>query len=69
MDEYDLNYYTYGLRLYRNMPLIEPMETKENLRIEELVIGCRYKLFDKRRTCQKVSQRDIYNIIGDRQLF
>lgn len=38
MDEYDLNYYTYGLRLYRNMPLIEPMETKENLRIEELVI-------------------------------
>ena len=38
MDEYDLNYYTYGLRLYKNMPLIEPVETKENLRIEELVI-------------------------------
>ena len=38
MDEYDLNYYTYGLRLYKNMPLIEPIETKENLRIEELVI-------------------------------
>lgn len=38
MDEYDLNYYTYGLRLYKNMPLIEPIETKENLKIEELVI-------------------------------
>ena len=38
MDEYDLNYYTYGLRIYKNMPLIEPVETKENLRIEELVI-------------------------------
>ena len=38
MDEYDLNYYTYGLRIYKNMPLIEPIETKENLRIEELVI-------------------------------
>ena len=31
MDEYDLNYYTYGLRIYKNMPLIEPVETKENL--------------------------------------
>lgn len=29
MDEYDLNYYTYGLRIYKNMPLIEPVETKE----------------------------------------
>lgn len=38
MDEYDLNYYTYGLRIYKNMPLIEPIETKESLRIEELAI-------------------------------
>lgn len=28
-DEFDLNYYTYGLRLYGNMPLIEPVESRE----------------------------------------
>ena len=33
----------YGLRIYKNMPLIEPVETKENLRIEELVIVDVYK--------------------------
>ena len=26
-DEFDLNYYSYGLRLYKNMPLIEPLDT------------------------------------------
>ena len=29
-DEFDLNFYTYGLRLYGNMPLIEPVETRES---------------------------------------
>ena len=37
-DEYDLSYYTYGLRLYKNLPLIEPIETKEERKIPELVI-------------------------------
>ncbi len=37
-DEFDLNYYTYGLRLYKNMPLIEPMETREIRKIREFVI-------------------------------
>lgn len=29
-DEFDLNYYSYGLRLYKNMPLIEPLESRSN---------------------------------------
>lgn len=37
-DEYDLSYYTYGLRLYKNLPLIEPIETKEERKIPELVV-------------------------------
>ncbi len=38
-DAFDYSYYSYGLRLYGNMPLIEPPETKEETRIEELVIA------------------------------
>ena len=37
-DEYDLNYYTYGLRLYKNMPLIEPVESREVKKIREFVV-------------------------------
>lgn len=37
-EEFDLNYYTYGLKLYRNMPLIEPLESREVKKIREFVI-------------------------------
>ncbi|MBE6910015.1 MAG: hypothetical protein E7474_10670 [Ruminococcaceae bacterium] len=38
-DAFDYIYYTYGLAHYGNMPLIEPPETKEERRIEQLVIA------------------------------
>ena len=38
LDEFDLNYYTYGLSLYKNMPLIEPLETREAKKIREFII-------------------------------
>lgn len=38
-DEFDYVYYTYGLKLYRNMPLIEPLEYREVKRIREFVIA------------------------------
>lgn len=38
-DEFDYIYYTYGLELYENMPLIEPLEYRENKRIREFVIA------------------------------
>ena len=38
-DAFDYTYYTYGLRLYGNMPLIEYPETKEEKRIEDFVIA------------------------------
>lgn len=37
-DEFDLNYYSYGLRLYRNMPFIEPLESREVKKIQEFVV-------------------------------
>ena len=38
-DAFDYIFYTYGLRLYGNMPLVEPPETKEEKRIEDFVIA------------------------------
>lgn len=38
-DEFDYNFYTYGLTLYENMPLIEPLEYREVKRIREFVIA------------------------------
>ena len=37
-DEFDLCFYTYGLKIYKNMPLIEPLETREAHKIREFVI-------------------------------
>ena len=38
-DAFDYIFYTYGLQLYGNMPLVEPPETKEERRIEDFVIA------------------------------
>lgn len=38
-DEFDYIFYTYGLQLYENMPLIEPLEYKEIKAIKEFVIA------------------------------
>lgn len=37
-EEFDLNYYSYGLRFYGNMPLVEPVETREIQKIQDFVI-------------------------------
>lgn len=38
-DSFDYGYYAYGLRHYGNMPLIEPLETREVRKIEDFVIA------------------------------
>jgi predicted metal-dependent peptidase len=38
-DEFDYIFYTYGLQLYKKVPLIEPLEYKEVERIREFVIA------------------------------
>ena len=37
-DEFDLGYYSYGLRTYGNLPLIEPLESRESKKIRDFVI-------------------------------
>ena len=37
-DEFDLNFYTYGLSVYGNLPLIEPLESRESKKIRDFVI-------------------------------
>ncbi|WMJ83332.1 vWA domain-containing protein [Oscillospiraceae bacterium LTW-04] len=38
-DAFDYGFYSYGLRLYGNMPLVEPPETREEKRIQDFVIA------------------------------
>lgn len=38
-DEFDYIYYTYGLNLYGNVPLIEPLEYSENTKLQRLIIA------------------------------
>lgn len=38
-DEFDYIFYTYGLQLYKNVPLVEPLEYKDVKKIKEFVIA------------------------------
>lgn len=38
LDSFDYIYYDYGMQLYGNMPLIEPLETREARQLEEFAI-------------------------------
>ena len=38
-DEFDYIYYTYGLSVYGNLPLVEPLEYKEVNKVREIVIA------------------------------
>lgn len=38
-EEFDNNYYTYGIELYGNIPLIEPLEYKDQNKIRDFVIA------------------------------
>lgn len=61
-DEFDYIYYTYGMQLYENMPLVEPLEYRENKRIREFVIA-----IDTSGSCQGTTVerflRKTYNIL------
>lgn len=37
-EEFDIGFYTYGLQLYQNMPLLEPLESMEVHKIRDFVI-------------------------------
>ena len=67
-DSFDYNFYTYGLRLYGNMPLIEPLESKEVKKVEEFVI-----VIDSSMSCSgELVQRfleETYGVLSENESF
>lgn len=67
-DSFDYVFYSYGMELYGNMPLIEPLETKETKRIEDFVIvidmsmSCSGELVKKflEETCAVLSESESF---------
>lgn len=67
-DEFDYIYYTYGLKLYRNMPLIEPLEYREVKRIREFVIAIDTSGSVAGELVQKFVQKT-YNVLQSTESF
>lgn len=67
-DAFDTVFYTYGLHMYGNMPLIEALEYKEVEKIEELVIA-----IDTSESCSdgmiKGFLEETYNILQSKESF
>lgn len=67
-DSFDPVFYSYGMSLYGNMPLIEPLESKEVSRIEDFVIvidtsmSCSGELVQRflEETCDVLSESETY---------
>lgn len=67
-DEFDYIFYTYGLQMYKNMPLIEPLEYKEVKRIKEFVIAIDTSGSVHGELVQKFVQKT-YNILKSTESF
>lgn len=67
-DEFDYNYYTYGLNLYENMPLIEPLEYKDVKAIRDFVIAIDTSGSTSGELVQKFVQKT-YNILKNAESF
>ncbi|MBQ8063947.1 MAG: metallopeptidase [Clostridia bacterium] len=67
-DEFDNVFYTYGLELYGDMPLIEPLEYKEVNRIRDFVIVLDTSASTSGDLIQKFMQKT-YNILKSQENF
>ena len=67
-DEFDYVYYTYGLKLYEKMPLIEPLEYKDVKRIREFVIAIDTSGSVAGETVQRFLNKT-YNILQESESF
>ena len=67
-DSFDYVFYSYGLRLYGNMPLIEPQEWKEVQKVEEFVI-----VIDTSMSCSgdlvKKFLEETYSVLSENNSF
>ena len=67
-DEFDYVFYTYGMELYGNMPLIEPLEYREVKRVREFVIAIDTSGSVAGETVQKFVQKT-WNILKSTESF
>lgn len=67
-DEFDYIFYTYGLKLYEKMPLIEPLEYKNIEAIKEFVIAIDTSGSTSGELVQKFVQKT-YNILKSTESF
>lgn len=67
-DEFDYIFYTYGMKLYGNMPLIEPLEYKEVKRIREFVVAIDTSGSVSGELVQRFMQKT-YNILKQEESF
>ncbi len=67
-DEFDTIFYTYGLQLYEDMPLIEPLEYKEVKRIRDFVICIDTSASTSGETVQAFLQKT-FNILKESETF
>ena len=68
VDTFDYTFYSYGLSLYGNMPLIEPQETKEVKKVQEFVV-----VVDTSMSCSgelvKKFLQETYSILYENESF
>ena len=68
LDSFDYIYYTYGLNVYNNMPLIEPLEYKDDKKIDEFAI-----VIDTSASCEgdlvKGFLSETYSVLRDNESF
>ncbi len=67
-DEFDYIFYTYGMKLYDDMPLIEPLEYKEVKRVKEFVVAIDTSGSVHGELVQKFVQKT-YNILKQQESF
>ena len=67
-DEFDYVFYTYGLKLYEKMPLVEPLEYKEVKKIKDFVIAIDTSGSVQGETVQSFLQKT-YNILKSQESF
>ena len=68
MDTFDYIFYHYGMDLYGNMPLIEPLETKEERKVEDFVIVIDTSMSCKGELVRKFLE-ETYGILSETESF
>lgn len=68
MDTFDYIFYHYGMDMYGNMPLIEPLETKEERKVEDFVIVIDTSMSCKGELIQKFLE-ETYAVLSETESF